>query len=257
MHDIFEGIEQRIDSRPRVQGFRRPLGRSGLFAMEDRQIDPIAVALKNKLHLNNQQRTFCYSKVVNSMMLANDLESECQPWINCITDGSVVVGYIWDSRIIVFVEKNGNAVNKIMNADWKDTVYDVYNACTKQRPVLLQNPNNIEGGNDFVKLASKWTQPTAAVNYYQTRRVKGVWRHEEYEVCTFTRRDGEVYLGEVVIEEPKNNVFRAGIRMPHDLLKDVWPNISKKCEQFTIQKLDRIPTYEDVQMALLNGLVAR
>lgn len=252
-----KAIHNKIKNLPRIGGYVRRMNYGSPIVEvgnEDRQIDPITRSLR-KPNSNDQQRIFAYSKVVNSMYLRDkvELQFKPEPWINCIAVGDKAVGYIWDTRQIVGIDDSGKASKLIREAAWNDTVTDVYN-CFDNKPMLVDNGF---GASDAMKLANKWVQPFIRVPYYQTRKFRDILRHEEFEILTYMPRTGEIYIGEVVVEEVKSNKYRSYIRMEHELLKDVWPSIDKKCEKFTIQKIDGLIDFNRIQFALLEGLIAK
>jgi hypothetical protein len=177
-----------------------------------------------------------------------------EPWLNCITANDYVIAYVWDTREVIACEKNPEAAKVIKSAPWNQCTYDVYNAFDG-RP-LLSNPRKIGNVDNFIQIAKQWVQPFIRVAHYQTRKIDKILRHEEYEIVTYVPGEGEVYIGEYVCEEYKPNKYRSMVYMDAALLKDVWPKVSKSAEKFTIVKADKILTFADIHIALLNGLTS-
>lgn len=205
---------------------------------------------------NEQNKVFAYSKVCNAskvVELCTEHKVDApfkEPWLNVITVKDKVVAYVWDTREIIHVVKDAKLAAALANLDYEECVADFYDGYAG-KPMLV-NPNNLDA-NDAIELANGWFQPTLMLEVADCRYKENDGRpyYIRVDISTAMKGHGWVYIGGYDMF-PLRKSFE--LEMDYKFLKEVWPHITKKCEQFTVNKYHKPLSFIDIQYALLDGL---
>jgi hypothetical protein len=172
-----------------------------------------------------------------------------QPWHNCIAFEGGVIVYIWDTRQIVATEKNNLLAELINKADFANCATDAYNAFD-DAPMLVGQGENQQS---ILALAKGWVQPWLKISYYKTDKYSASIDRIEYDITTIAPRFGEILIGNYVVLDYGSRQ-KSNLEIDLRLSRDAWPKLKATAKQFFSQKSDKLMSFADIQLALLNGL---
>lgn len=218
---------------------------------------PVSKELRE--HGYDQNKVFCYSKVVNAITLAKIVKGELgfkpEPWLNCIAYGDIVVAYVWDTREVVSATKNHIAADAIRSCPWEQCALDAYNAFDN-KPMLLNSSNHPEAVK-VVQIAKNWLQPWIHLAYYKSTPIQnGKAQRFEFDITTVIRNGGEILIGEYYAQQTGAN-WEVYLDLDIALVKDAWPLISPASKKFLQFKQKGLLTYADIRTALMTALTTR
>lgn len=235
----------------RINGYYRPRAVQ-VAANELYTKDPINISVRNSG--DEHQKVFCYSKVVNARTLVDKckLNFVPEPWLNCIAIDDLVVAYIWDTRVIIAVDKNSAAAKALRDTPWEQCVPDFYNAFDN-KPMLV-NPNKVACAEKALSLAKGWVQPWIHVTVYKTTEPRGMRRLINYDIVTNMPGQGELLIGEINMQEGNGGQFKYSIEYDRGLCRDVWPKLRKGSDKPAVG--NGLVQFQTIQRALLDLLVS-
>jgi hypothetical protein len=230
-------------------------------ALELRTVDPIYLNLKQTGY--EHSKVFLYSKVINAMSLAAKakLNFKPEPWMHCIAVKDEIVAYIWDSREIVFIDKNPTACKALQDIPFDKCIIDHYSAFW-ETPILL-NSFKVAGGDAIMKIAETWVEPRIQISYYRNIESKQATRKIEFDINIhiparhpkIKKLSGQVYVGNYVCTEVSNNKYQSELDIDLSLIRDIYPSIPASAKSDLSFKKTGVLNYLDIQNALCNALI--
>lgn len=210
---------------------------------------------------NEQNKVFAYSKVCNSLKVAeickeHNIEPpfECQPWLNVITCDNYVIAYVWDTRDIVASVQHAKLAEQLKALDWSDCICDFYDGY-KSVP-MLKNPAKLDVGK-ALDLAKGWMQPTLFISLDQDsirHKDNGRIAIIEYDISCPVKGAGWCYVGTYSIN-PDRRQYKLAITQLNT--KDYWPFAPKAGDKYTNQVLNKPWTFMDIQYAFMDALTCK